>query len=125
VPYFGLVEGCYTSRVGNLADLDEGEYRAAISAIARACASVQQPGGLCTVITTACYTLLRARTRRHVSLWFLGAFQAAGYELHDRAFHSRRREAKGGPATANLNRTAKAQRFLTSDMLEIVTFRKP
>ena len=123
-PYFGLVEGCYTDRSGNLADLDEGEYRAAISAIARACARVQKPGALCTAITAACYTLLRTRTRLHVSLWFLEAFQDAGYELHDRAFHSRRREAKGGPAIANLNRTAKAQRFLTSDMLEVLTFRR-
>lgn len=123
-PYFGLVEGCYTDRADNLADLDEPEYRAAISAIARSCASVQKPGALCTVITAACYTLLSTRTRRHVSLWFLEAFQAAGYELHDRAFHSRRREAKGGPAIANLNRTAKAQRFLTSDILEIITVQR-
>jgi hypothetical protein len=116
-PYFGLVEGCYTDRTGNFANFDEGEYRAAISTIAGACASVQRPGALCTLITAACYTLLRTQTRWHVSSWFLEAFQDAGYELHDRAFHSRRREAKGGPAIANLNRTAKAQRFLTSDML--------
>jgi hypothetical protein len=122
-PYFGLVEGCYTERSGNIADFAEAEYRAAISAIARSCASVQKPGGRCTVITAASYTLLRTRTRLHVSLWFMEAFQAAGYEFHDRAFHSRRREAKGGPAIANLNRTAKERRFLTSDIIEILTFR--
>jgi hypothetical protein len=55
-------------------------------------------------------------------MWFLEAFKLAGYELHDEAFHSRRREAKGGPAIANLNRAAKAKRFLTSDMLKIMTF---
>jgi hypothetical protein len=124
VPYFGLVEGCYTSRVGNLANLGVDEYRAAIGAIARSCAAAQKPGGLCTAITAAAFTLLVNKTRLQVGLWFLEAFTAAGYETHDRAWHSRRREAKGGPAIANLNRIAKTARFLTSDMLEIVTFRK-
>ena len=121
-PYFGLVEGCYTDRAGNLADLGEAEYRSAIRDLARTCAAVQQRGGLCTAITAACYTRLADSIRLHVGQWFLEAFFAAGYVLHDQAFHSRRREAKGGPAIANLNSTAKRKRFLTSDMLLILTF---
>ena len=123
-PYFGLVEGCYTDRAGNLADFGEAEYRSAIHDLARSCAAVQEPGGLCSAITAACYTRLADRIRLPVGKWFREAFEAVGYVWHDEAFHSRRREAKGGPAIANLNRQAKRQRFLTSDMLLVLTFRR-
>jgi len=51
VPYFGMVNGEYSDSPEDLANQPIEKWEKSMRAIAASCASAQQPGGLCTVVT--------------------------------------------------------------------------
>jgi ParB family chromosome partitioning protein len=123
VPYFGMVDGQYSSHDADLANQKLADWLSSIQKIARSCASGQSSGGLCSVMTPNWRDtddgeiIMTADMARQ-------AFVDAGYVLFDKAYSSRRVQQTQGPRAAELNIKAKENKTMLTDISEIMTFRK-
>ncbi len=124
VPYFGMVEGQYSKKAEDLANMGAEAWAGAISAIARSCRRVQKVGGLCTVI---CPNFRQIKTGEVVLTTAVvrEAFLSAGYVLHDLAYASRRIQQDQSPGMGIKNNMAKRNRTMLTDISEVQTFRIP
>jgi hypothetical protein len=123
VPYLGIVEGQYSEKPEDLANMAREPWTEAIEAIGKTCASVQPEDGLCTVIATNYRETATGRIVLATELIRI-AFDAAGYVLHDLAYAARRIQQDQSPQMAFLNANAKAARVMLTDMAEVMTFRR-
>jgi hypothetical protein len=123
VPYLGIVEGQYSEKPEDLANMAREPWTKAIEAIGRSCAAVQSEDGLCTVIATNYRETATGRIVLATELIRI-AFDAAGYVLHDLAYAARRIQQDQSPQMAFLNANAKAARVMLTDMAEVMTFRR-
>ncbi len=123
VPYFGMVERQYSAMEEDLANMDLRAWTEAIRAIARNCAGAQTEGGLCTAISP---NHLDTKTGRKVMATHIiaSAFERAGYDLHDKAYASRRIQQTQGAGMARLNTWAKRSRTTLTDTAEVMPFRR-
>ena len=123
VPYLGMVEGQYSDKSTDLANMSETAWTEAMGDIARNCASAQRDGSLCTVISP---NYLDTKTGRKVLAAHIIArlFERAGYDLYDKAYASRRVQQTQGQGMARLNNWAKRSRATLTDIAEAMTFRR-
>lgn len=130
VPYFSQVVGAYSNDAGDIANMDLAAWSEAMQAVAASCAAAQAAGGLCTVMApptvdwnaeiTAGSRGLRVMVPEFIRQWWY----AAGYELHDFAYSTRRIQQAQNPTMAKTNTKAKRERLMLSDIAEIQTFKK-
>jgi hypothetical protein len=122
-PYYGMARGQYSDKPNDLANMSLDEWTAAMSAIAKHCAVVQQLGALCTVISPnfrdikACQIVMVTDIIRQ-------AWESAGYALYDKAYAPRRSQQKQGTRMAAVNNKAKANRILLTEIAEVMTFQR-
>lgn len=121
VPYFGMVDGQYSNKPEDLANMDEADWTRAMRQIATVCGSVQAAQGLCTVITPN-YRDVKTGTRILATRIVQSAFQENDYELFDLAYASRRIQQSQAPGMGVLNNTAKRNRTMLTDISEVMTF---
>lgn len=123
VPYFAIVNGQYSTKGQDLANMDERQWEQAMNAVARSCASGQSQGKLCSVMVPNWRNLdsgkivLAPRIVQRV-------FEANGYALHDVVYSSRRIQQQQNFGMAMANNKAKRSRVMLTDIAEILTFRK-
>jgi ParB family chromosome partitioning protein len=123
VPYFGMVKGQYSKKSGDLANMDQDDWSAAIAAIAQSCARVQQAGDLCTVIAPN-HRDFKTKMTFLATTIVRTAFSEVGYHLHDLAYASRRIQQTQHAGMGKLNNIAKRERVMMTDIAEIMTFRR-
>ena len=123
VPYLGIVEGQYSDKPEDLANMAREPWTKAMEAIGCACAAVQPEDGLCTVIATNYRETATGQIVLATEL-IRTAFDAAGYVLHDIAYAARRIQQDQSPQMAFLNANAKGTRVMLTDMAEVMTFRR-
>lgn len=123
IPYYGMVNQQYSDKPEDLANMALEDWKVAIGAIAKNCATAQKTGTLCTVISPN----YRDVTKKQIfmvtdiirSLW-----ESAGYVLYDKAYSSRRIQQNQTPQMARMNNQAKANQIMLTDITEILTFQK-
>ncbi|OBQ34545.1 MAG: hypothetical protein AN487_17835 [Anabaena sp. CRKS33] len=123
IPYYGMVNQQYSDKPEDLANMALEDWKVAIGAIAKNCATAQKTGTLCTVISPN----YRDVTKKQIfmvtdiirSLW-----ESAGYVLYDKAYSSRRIQQNQTPQMARINNQAKANQIMLTDITEILTFQK-
>lgn len=122
VPYFGQVIGAYSDHEEDIANMGLAAWSEAIQAVAASCAAAQKPGGLCSVMApNYCdWEHGRIMTCDLIRQWW----KAAGYELHDIAYSTRRIQQAQNPTMAKTNIKAKRESLMLSDIAEIQTFKK-
>jgi len=122
VPYFGMVEGQYSEKAQDLANMEIGEWSEAIASVAVSCRKAQKKDSLCTVI---CPNFRQIKTGAVIltTVVIREAFAAAGYRLHDIAYASRRVQQDQTPGMGIKNNMAKRNRTMMTDISEIQTFR--
>jgi hypothetical protein len=123
IPYFGMVDGQYSAKAEDLANMNQAIWTLSIQQIARSCASGQRAGGLCTVLTPN-WRDTDEGTILMTTLTVCQAFLSAGYDLYDKAYQSRRVQQDQGPRAATLNNLAKQNRTMLTDITEVMTFRR-
>lgn len=123
IPYYGMVDGQYSQKEEDVANMNLQEWLQSMSAIAVNCFSAQLVGGLCTVITPN-YRDISSQQIIPVSHLITGLFIGAGYEVYDKAYSSRRIQQSQTPGMARLNNMAKDNQVMLTDMAEVLTFQK-
>lgn len=123
IPYFQMVDGAYSDHADDIANMDLPAWSEAMQAVAAACAAAQHPGALCTVMApnTVCW---ESGQRIMACDMLRDWWKAAGYELHDIAYSSRRIQQTQTLDMARTNNKAKERRLPLSDIAEIQTFRR-
>ncbi|MEP0754838.1 hypothetical protein NDA03_21725 [Trichocoleus sp. Lan] len=123
IPYYGMAAQQYSNKPEDLANMDLENWQRAIGTIAKNCASAQQTGTLCTVISPnyrdVSKGLIVMITDTIRMLW-----ESAGYILYDKTYSSRRIQQNQNPSMARMNNHAKANRIMLTDITEVLTFRK-
>jgi hypothetical protein len=118
-----MVDGQYSDRHEDLANMSLDAWTSSVQQIARSCASGQQGGGLCTVLTPN-WRDTDDGLIFMTTLTVCQSFLDAGYSLYDKAYQSRRVQQDQGPRAAKLNIAAKENRTMLTDITEVMTFRK-
>ncbi|MEH2351221.1 MAG: hypothetical protein V7K55_25085 [Nostoc sp.] len=123
IPYYGMVAQQYSNKSEDLANMALENWQIAMTTIAKNCASAQQTGSLCTVISPNYRDVAKKQifmiTDIVRSLWEL-----AGYILYDKAYSSRRIQQNQTPQMARMNNQAKANQIMLTDITEVLTFRR-
>jgi ParB family chromosome partitioning protein len=122
VPYLGIVQGQYSGKPEDLANMDTVKWTAAIERIALVCRAAQRSGDLCTVIVTNNRTVYGDSETVLATALVREAFSQAGYVLHDIAYAARRIQQAQNPAIAQTNNEARRKRCMQPDMAEVQTF---
>lgn len=123
VPYFAIVNGQYSTKDEDLANMDEGRWAIAIGSIARSCSSAQNAGKLCSIMAPNWRDLNTGKIVLAPRI-IQQAFEANGYSLHDVVYSSRRIQQQQTPTMAMTNNKAKRSRTMLTDIAEILTFRR-
>lgn len=123
IPYYGMVTNQYSDKPEDLANMTWEEWIASMKAIAKNCASSQQPGALCTVMSPN-YRDVAKGTMIMVANTLRQLLSDAGYTLYDEACSSRRIQQSQSPNMARMNNLAKANRIMLTDITYILTFQK-
>lgn len=121
VPYFGMVEGQYSNKTEDLANMALDDWASAMDKIAAVCAQAQVEGTLCTTVCPN-YADVKAKRRVMASKLVEKAFERAGYELFDTAFAARHIQQSQQPGMGQLNNLAKRNRTPLTDMAVVATF---
>ncbi len=121
IPYFGIARGQYSDDSSDIANMDWEAWRNAMAQIALHCATAQEDGGRCTVITPNFRDLSTSRIIP-VPMLLVRIWHEAGYELFDVAYASRRIQQAQTIRMAMSNLKAKQARVMLTDISEVLTF---
>jgi hypothetical protein len=121
VPYFGMVEGQYSDKPEDLANMKLDDWVAAMNKIAAVCAEAQVKGALCTAM---CPNYSDVRAGRYVvtSRELERAFEHAGYDLFRTTYAPRHIQQNQNPMMGVLTNMAKRNRTPMTDMTIVATF---
>jgi ParB family chromosome partitioning protein len=123
LPYLGMSKGVYSKKMDDLANMSEAKYNVALKNIAQACASAQQPGSLCTVLSPN-YTDHQALRVINMVEFIRDCWNDAGYRLYLETYSSRRIQRAQNPTMAKLNNVAKECRLPLTDIAVVLTFER-
>lgn len=120
-PYCEIAYGQYSDGESDLANMPPHLWRKAMSTVAERLRSVQDVGGLCTVVVPNKRDLSDGR-RQLFPESVKDIWRETGYELYDVVYSSRRIQRRQGRKMAILNNHARRKRVPLADMSEVVTF---
>ena len=120
-PYCEIAYGQYSDGESDLANMPPHLWRNAMATIAERLRSVQDVGGLCTVVVPNKRDLSDGR-RQLFPESVKDIWRETGYELYDVVYSSRRIQRRQGRKMAILNNHARRKRVPLADMSEVVTF---
>jgi hypothetical protein len=124
IPYFGMVGNQYSHNSKDIANITNyQDWLKAMHAISKNCSIAQLPQGLCTVITPN-YRHVTSQEILMVTDDIRSIWTSCGYQLFDKAYASRRIQKTQNISMARLNKAAKKQRIMLTDISEILTFIK-
>lgn len=122
VPYFGMVQGCYSDCPDDVANAESfDEWLQQMKTIARSCVASLLEGGKVTVITPNFSDVVKG-AMIVVSDRVADVFKAQGLSLIHKAYASRRIQQIQNPNMARLNNQAKERRVMLTDISEVLTF---